>query len=101
LGYKTVPAVPGDSVVLFAVGLGATNPAVPAGQAFSGAAAASNPATLLINNMSVTPTYVGLSSAGLFQINFTVPNGLGSGDGSIVVMSGGASTQSGIVFSLP
>ena len=71
LGYPTVAAKAGDTIELFAVGLGPTNPAVPAGQAFSGAAPTTNPVTLLINNVSVTPTFAGLSGAGLYQINLT------------------------------
>jgi uncharacterized protein (TIGR03437 family) len=43
LGYPTVAAKAGDSVVVFGIGFGPTSPAVPAGQAFSGAAATTNP----------------------------------------------------------
>ncbi len=83
LGYATVAARAGDSIELFAVGLGPTTPAVPAGAAFSGSAPTSSPVTLLINNVKVTPTYAGMTSAGLYQINLTVPQGLGTGDVSI------------------
>ena len=100
LGYPTVAAKAGDTVELFAFGLGPTNPAVPAGQAFSSVAPTTNPVSLLINNVSVTPTFAGLSSAGLYQINLTVPAGLGTGDVPLVASVGGVKTPSGVVISL-
>jgi len=101
LGYPTVAVKAGDSISLFAVGLGPTSPAVPPGQAFSGAAPTLSPVSILINNVSVTPTFAGLSSAGLYQINLTVPANLGMGDVSLAATVAGRQTQSGVVISLP
>jgi uncharacterized protein (TIGR03437 family) len=100
LGYATVAAKAGDTVELFALGLGPTDPAVPAGQAFSGAAPTTNPINLLINNASATPFFAGLSGAGLYQIDLTVPGGLGAGDVSLVATVGGLQTQTDVVISL-
>jgi uncharacterized protein (TIGR03437 family) len=100
LGYPTVAAQPGDMVELFAVGFGPTTPSIPAGQAYSGAAPVNNPVTLYINNILVTPTFVGLSSAGLYQINLTVPTGLGQGDVSIQAIVGSMQTQAEVLFPL-
>lgn len=100
LGYSTVAAKAGDSVVLFGVGFGPTNPAVPAGQAFSGAAPTTNPVNLLIDNAGVTPAFAGMSGAGLYQINLTVPSDLGTGDVPLMASVGGAQTPSGVVISL-
>jgi uncharacterized protein (TIGR03437 family) len=100
LGYATVAAKAGDTIALYAVGLGPTAPAVPAGQAFSGSAAATYPVSLLINKANVIPTFAGLSGAGLYQINLTVPSGLGTGDVSLVASVGGAQTPLGVVISL-
>ncbi len=100
LGYPTVAAKPGDLVELFAVGLGPTSPMVQSGQPFSGAATATTPLNLVINNVSVTPDFVGLSGAGLYQINLTVPAGLGTGDLALSASVGGAQTPSGVVISL-
>jgi uncharacterized protein (TIGR03437 family) len=100
LGYPTVAARAGDSIELFAVGLGPTNPAVPAGKAFSGSAPTNSPVNLVINGTTLSPSYAGLTSAGLYQINLTVPSGLGSGDVPIQATVGGVSTQSGVVISL-
>ncbi len=81
-GYLTAGAKPGDLVELFGVGFGPTDPTVPAGKVFSGAAPITEPFSLYINNVLVSPLFVGLSSAGLYQINLIVPPGLGEGDGS-------------------
>jgi uncharacterized protein (TIGR03437 family) len=100
LDYQTVAAKAGDTVELFAVGLGPTNPVVLAGQVFSSAAATTTPVNLLVNKVNVIPTFAGLSSAGLYQINLTVPAGLGTGDVSLVATVGGVQTPSNVVISL-
>jgi uncharacterized protein (TIGR03437 family) len=100
LGYATVAAKAGDTIALYAVGLGPTAPAVPAGQPFSGSAPATYSVNLLINKVNVIPTFAGLSSAGLYQINLAVPSGLTTGDVSLVAAVGGAQTPTGVVISL-
>jgi uncharacterized protein (TIGR03437 family) len=55
---------------------------------------------LPINNTSVVPSFAGLSSAGLYQINVTVPAGLGTGDVPLAAIAGGAQTPAGVVLSL-
>jgi uncharacterized protein (TIGR03437 family) len=62
--------------------------------------ATTNPVSLRINNVSVDPSFAGLSAAGLYQINFTVPAGLGTGDVALVATAGGASTQPSVVIPL-
>jgi uncharacterized protein (TIGR03437 family) len=100
LGYATVAAKPGDTVELFGVGFGPTNPAVLAGQAFSGAAQTTNLVNLSIGGGNVIPTFAGLSGAGLYQINLVVPASLGSGDLSLVATVGGSRTPANVVISL-
>jgi uncharacterized protein (TIGR03437 family) len=100
LGYSTVAARQGDMVQLFGVGFGPTNPTVLAGQPFSGTAATTNPVQLAIGGPTVPPLFSGLSSAGIYQINVTIPAGLGVGDLSLVATVGGVQTQSGVVISL-
>jgi uncharacterized protein (TIGR03437 family) len=100
LGYPTVAAKAGDSIALYGTGFGPTNPPVTPGQAFSGAAGTTNQVTLSINGVSVTPSFAGLSGAGLDQINLTVPTGIGTGDLTVVASVGGVTTQSNIVISV-
>jgi len=98
LGYSTVAAQPGDTVELYGVGFGPTTPAVPAGKAFSGSAPVDDGVTVYINNVGVKPTFVGISSAGLYQINLVVPSGLGDGEVPIMAMAGGMQTEPNVLF---
>jgi len=100
LGYRTVAARAGDTVELFGVGFGPTNPAVTAGQAFAGSAPTTTPVQILINNISVTPTFAGITSAGLYQINLTIPPGAGTGDVSLRGVVSSVRTPLGPVISL-
>ena len=56
--------------------------------------------TLLINNQTITPSYAGETSAGLYQINLRIPAGLGTGDLSLQAIVGGIETPAGVVISL-
>jgi uncharacterized protein (TIGR03437 family) len=100
LGYTTVAAKAGDTVELFGTGFGPTTPTVTPGQFFSGAAATNSTVMVHINNVAVTPLFSGISGAGLYQINLTIPAGLGSGDFSVLANVGGAQSQNGVVISV-
>ena len=100
LGYPTVAAKAGDSIAIFGTGFGPTSPAVSPGVVFSGAAPTTSAVTIRIGNASVTPAFAGLSGAGLYQINLTVPSGLGTGDVALQATVGGIQTPSGVVISL-
>ena len=101
LGYKTVAAKAGDTLELFGIGFGPTNPAVPAGKAFAGAAQTNSPVVVSINANTVNPSFAGLTSAGLDQINLVqIPAGLGTGDVPLLATVGGAQTQQGVLLSL-
>jgi uncharacterized protein (TIGR03437 family) len=100
LGYPTVAAKAGDSLLLFGVGFGPTSPVVLAGMAYSGAASTTKPVSVLIDNVGVIPSFAGLSGAGLVQINLVLPAGLGAGDVTLVASVNGVSTQSNVVISV-
>jgi len=69
------PALPLDTLVMYAVGLGPTNPVVPTGT--PGIASTVVKAEVLIGGQAATVLYSGLSaSVGEYQVNFTVPCGL-------------------------
>jgi len=93
LGFPTVAAHAGDRVELYAVGLGPTTPAVPAGKAFSGKAPINDSISLYINNVAVKPAFAGLTSAGLYQINVTVPAGVTPGNAVPVTITVGGVTS--------
>ncbi|MEP7355483.1 MAG: hypothetical protein ABI824_19815 [Acidobacteriota bacterium] len=100
LGYRTVAAKAHDSVLLFGIGFGATTPPVAAGKAFSGAAPTANTVQFTINGLPLTPDWSGISAAGLFQFNLTIPSGLGTGDLTIKATVNGVDTPVGVVVSL-
>ena len=87
-GSNTHPASAGDTLIIYAIGLGDTNPFVA-----TGAAAPSSPLARVTGTASVNfgggiggalaiPDFVGLSptSAGLYQVNVVIPQGVPKGN---------------------
>ncbi|HYW48666.1 MAG TPA: IPT/TIG domain-containing protein [Bryobacteraceae bacterium] len=69
-------AKPGDTIVLFGMGLGAVTPDVPAGQIAAQASTLLSPPEVFFDGTPGTVTYAGLvaGTVGLYQINVVVPN---------------------------
>jgi uncharacterized protein (TIGR03437 family) len=88
------PAQAGDYVVLYAIGMGSTNPAAPAGVVLPTAypVADLSSVTVKFGSVPATVSWAGLVYAGEFQVNVQVPLGL-SGDQPVVMTVGGQSTQ--------
>jgi virginiamycin B lyase len=89
------PAKPGDLVALFATGFGPTDPAPPAGLVFFAAYPLVAPVTVTIGGINANVAWAGLSAAGLYQLNVTVPAGLPNGDVPVAATVGGVHSQSG------
>jgi len=87
------PAKPGEVIILWGTGFGPANPAVPAGQVFSGANRLANTVTVLIGGQPAAVDFAGVVGAGLVQINVHVPSSIGNGDAGVVASVGGVSTQ--------
>lgn len=98
LGYKTVPAKPGDNVVLYGVGFGPTR--ILGSIPFSGPTDAIFAIHLTVNGQPLTTTYAGMSAPGLFQFNVTIPPGLGTGDQPLLGTVNGISTPTNVVITL-
>ncbi len=98
--YATRPVKAGETLVLFGVGFGPTNLRVPAGQPFSGAAPTASPVTVTIGGVPAGVAFAGLTEAGLYQINLTVPQGAGSGDQPITASVNGVQNPPGPVVSV-
>jgi uncharacterized protein (TIGR03437 family) len=99
---STAPAAVGETIILYADGLGATNPPVTPGTLYSGAAPLVDTATISIGGVPGTVSFAGLIGAGLYQLNIVVPQ-VAAGNLPVVVTltSGGATvdmTQSGVVL---
>jgi uncharacterized protein (TIGR03437 family) len=103
-GVTTVPAKPGDVIILWGTGFGPTTPAVstgvetPADTTYS----TSTPPTVTLNNVSVKVYGAALapSFAGLYQVAIQVPASMGDGDWPIVAVINGVSSPAGMVLTV-
>lgn len=84
-------ANPGETILLYATGLGPTTPASPAGRLIDAAAPLASPVEVRFGNTAVTaPAW--LVGAGLYQINVKVPESQADGDIPLTVSIGGAAS---------
>jgi uncharacterized protein (TIGR03437 family) len=91
-GLTTVPARPGDIILLFGTGFGLTTPPVQIGQVVNSAPLA-GPVTVRIGSAVAITQYAGVVSPGLYQFNVVVPNVFISGDQSVSVVIDGVVSQ--------
>lgn len=84
-------AVAGETILLFATGLGAVRPVVATGSGASGATPVDGEAAVSIGGRSAQVIYVGLAPgfAGLYQLNVVVPDGLPPGEARVTVSING------------
>jgi uncharacterized protein (TIGR03437 family) len=87
---------PSETLVLYGVGFGPTNPSKPAGQPFSGAAPTVNPVKVTIGGISAQVQFSGLVSAGLYQFNAVVP-AVPAGDQPVQVSVAGSNAPVALV----
>lgn len=71
--FSTRPVKPGETLVLYGVGFGPTEPSVPAGRAFTSTAPTTNPVTITIGGEAAKVLFSGIVATGLYQINLLVP----------------------------
>ena len=80
-------------IILWGTGFGPANPAVPAGQVFSGANPLANTVTVTVGGQTAQVDFAGVVGAGLLQINVHVPSSINNGDAAVVASIGGVSTR--------
>lgn len=91
----TTPAKPGETIILYATGLGPTNPSIAAGTLTAQLASLTTAYTVTIGGQQANVSFAGLipSFAGLYQLNVVVPD-VPDGDQPVVIQIGGATSQS-------
>jgi uncharacterized protein (TIGR03437 family) len=95
------PAKPGETILIYLSGLGATDTPVGSGAAspFSPLAHALTAPTVILNGQTAPVAFYGLSpgGVGLYQINFQVPPETPAGDLPLVVNQSGASSNTAVL----
>ena len=96
----STPAQPGETIVLYGTGFGATTPAFPTGQVITNGYPLTTMPTVMIGGTAATVVYAGLTGAGVYQINVTVPESTPDGDIPVVAQIQGVSTQSTAIITV-
>ena len=90
---STSPAKPGEVLIIYLVGLGATNVVVPSGSPAPSnqLISVSNPVTVTIDGETVQTPFVGLTpgGVGLYQINLVVPADAKAGKLAVAITEAG------------
>jgi uncharacterized protein (TIGR03437 family) len=91
----TIAAKPGDTIVLWGTGFGATNPPVDAGTSVSGAPAAVTLPAVTVGGVPahVISTILSAGSAGLYQVTIQLPANVSTGAVAVTASVGGEQTQ--------
>lgn len=96
----TTPAQPGETIVLYGNGFGATTPAVTNGQIVTAPLSLATTPVVTFNNVPAKVTYAGLAASGLYQINVQIPSPLPDGDAAVVAQVGGVSSPAGALITI-
>lgn len=103
-GLTTVPAKPGEVIILWGTGFGPTSPAAPAGAETPTTTTynTATPVTVTIGNQTATVYGAALAPgfAGLYQIAIQVPASLANGDYPVVATINGASSPATTMMTL-
>jgi uncharacterized protein (TIGR03437 family) len=97
-GVISRPAQAGDYIMLFATGLGTTNPAYPVGQVLNTAYPVPDVSqiSVTIGGLPTNVLFAGITYPGLFQINVRVPSGIPPGDQTITLRYGSQASQANV-----
>lgn len=95
-GYTFTPAKPGETVIFYANGFGATSTSVVSGSAMQSGSLPALP-VVTIGGFNATVSFAGLVGPGQYQFNVTVPNKAPSGDDAVIVTYNGAETPAAMI----
>jgi uncharacterized protein (TIGR03118 family) len=91
------PATPGETIVLWGNGWGATNPAAVNGQVLSGAAPMVQMPTIQFSSLNGTVAFAGLTGTGLYQFNVTIPSNVADGEVVVVATTAGVTAPYAVI----
>jgi uncharacterized protein (TIGR03437 family) len=95
----TTPAKPGETVVLYANGFGATTVSVNSGSLTQTGDLSTLP-SIKIGGVTAVVQFAGLVAVGEYQFNVVVPANLANGDQSIAATYNGQTTQAGTLITI-
>jgi uncharacterized protein (TIGR03437 family) len=97
-----MPASAGEAVVIYATGLGATNPAFVTGTAANQINTTVLPVSVTIGGKVATVTNAGLTQGwiGLYQVSAIVPSGLSGSQPVVITVGSSYSSRAGVTMSL-
>lgn len=103
-GVTTVPAKPGEAIILWGTGFGPTSPAAPVGAEVPASPTdyTASPVTMTIGGTPapVYATALASSFAGLYQVVVTVPASLANGSYPILATINGANSPTGVILAV-
>ena len=93
------PAHPGDQIIIFLEGMGATTPPTASGYAAAGEARVQLQPNVIIGGKTAEISYAGLTPGliGVYQINLRIPPDLTPGDLAVAVTQNGVTSNSAIL----
>jgi uncharacterized protein (TIGR03437 family) len=95
----STPAQPGETIIIYANGFGATTVPVVSGAETQSGTLPTTP-TIQIGSATATVTYAALISPGLYQFNVIVPTSVSAGDNTIQASYNGQPTQAGTLITI-
>jgi uncharacterized protein (TIGR03437 family) len=96
---SSTPAAPGETIVLYANGFGATSVPIVSG-ALTQTGVLSPTPIVTIGGVAATVSFAGLVAPGQYQFNVTVPSSLANGDQPVLAAYMGQTTQAGALITV-
>jgi uncharacterized protein (TIGR03437 family) len=87
---------PGDTIDLYAIGLGQTTPAFPTDTFFSGSYSVSAPFRVVLGEARIDPGFAALVAPGLYQVRITLPPDIPGGAVPIMLDFGSIQSAPGV-----
>ena len=98
-GYPFTPAKSGETIVVYAFGLGLPTTPLTGGTSIQSGVLPAAP-DVRMGGVRAQVAFAGLISPGLYQLNLVVPNGLAGGDNSFSITYGGSASPAGYLISV-